>query len=81
MRRGPCKTSDFFDEVFMKTAPHEEGYYKKNILKHFVCKGLSNDDVMVARGTVFQEREIRPGAGFETGDFFRQRKVEGAVLP
>ena len=41
---------------------------KKNILKHFlVCIGLSNDDVGVARGTVFQE--IRPGAGFKTGDF------------
>ena len=32
---------------------------KKNILTHvLVCEGLSNDDVGVARGIVFQE--IRP---------------------
>ena len=38
---------------------------------HFrVCKGLSNDDVGVARGTVFQE--IRPGAGFKTGNFVKE---------
>ena len=52
-------------------ARHEKGCYEKNILKHFhACKGLSNlsnDDVGAARGTVFQE--IRPGAGFKTGDF------------
>ena len=49
-------------------ARHEEGCYEKNILKHFhACKGLSNDDVGAARGTVFQE--IRPGADFKTGDF------------
>ena len=35
----------------------------------FACKGLSNDDVGAARGTVFQE--IRPGVGFETGDFVK----------
>ena len=33
-------------------------------------KGLSNDDVRLARGTVFQE--TRPGAGFKTGDFFEE---------
>ena len=36
-----------------------------------VCKGLSNDDVGVARGTIFQE--IRPGAGFKTGDFVKEK--------
>ena len=35
-----------------------------------VCKGLSNDDVGGARGTVFQE--IWPEAGFETGDFVKE---------
>ena len=41
-----------------------------------VCKGLlllllSNDDVGGGtRGTLFQE--IRPGAGFETGDFVKE---------
>ena len=44
-----------------------------------VCKGLlllSNDDVGVARGTAFQE--IRPGAGFKTGDFVEE--VGGATV-
>ena len=35
-----------------------------------VCKGLSIDDVEVSRDTVVQE--IRPGAGFETGDFVKE---------
>ena len=33
---------------------------------------LSNDDVRVAGGTVFQE--IRPGAGFKTSDFVKETK-------
>ena len=32
--------------------------------------GLSNNDVGVARDTVFQE--VRPGAGFKTGDFVKE---------
>ena len=43
-----------------------------------VCKGLSNDDVGRARGTVFQE--IRPGAGFETCDFVTEKGVGGATV-
>ena len=35
------------------------------------CKGLSYDDIEVAGGTVFQE--IRPGAGFKSGDFVKER--------
>ena len=39
---------------------------------HFlVCKGLSIHDVGVSRDTVFQK--IRPGAGFETGDFVKEK--------
>ena len=38
---------------------------------YFVCGGLSNDDVRVVRGTVFEE--IRPGAGFKTGDFVKEK--------
>ena len=34
-------------------------------------KGLSIDDVGVSRDTVSQE--IRPGAGFETGDFVAEK--------
>ena len=41
------------------------------------CKGPSNDDVGVARGTVFQE--VRPGAGFKSGDFV-ERTVGGATV-
>ena len=45
---------------------------KKNILTYFlVRKGLSTDDVGVARGTVFQE--IRPGADFKAGDFVKEK--------
>ena len=37
-----------------------------------VCKGLSIDDAGVAiKDTVFQE--IRSGAGFETGDFVKEK--------
>ena len=35
----------------------------------FLCKSL--DDVWVARGTVFHQ--IRPGAGFKTGDFVEEK--------
>ena len=41
-----------------------------------VCKGLSNDDVGVARGSAFQE--IWPRGGFGTGDFVKN--VGGATL-
>ena len=52
---------------------------KKIILKQFlVCKGLSGDDVGVARGTVFQK--IRPGAGFKTGDFVEEKKLGAATV-
>ena len=61
------------------SARHEEECYEKNILKHvLVCEGLSNDDVGVARGIVFQEK-IRPGVGFKTGDFV-QEKLGGLPL-
>ena len=36
-----------------------------------VCNGLSNDDVGRPRGTEFEE--IRPGAGFESGDFVQEK--------
>ena len=55
-------------------ARHKEGCYLRNVSVHFLlCKGLlllSNDDVGVGRGTVFQE--VRPGAGFTTGDFVKE---------
>ena len=36
-----------------------------------VCKGLSIDGVGVSRDTVFQE--VRRGAGFESGDFVKEK--------
>ena len=43
----------------------------ENIFMHFLgCKGLSNGAIEVAGGTAFQE--IRPGAGFKTGDFVKE---------
>ena len=35
-----------------------------------VQRTVSNDGVGMARGTIFQE--IRPGAGFKTGDFVKK---------
>ena len=44
---------------------------KSSYIFLFAKKGLSNDDVGGTRGTAFQE--IRPGAGFETGDFVKEK--------
>ena len=56
-------------------ARHEEDCNKKKYFLMFLaCKGLSNDDVGVARSIIFQE--IRPGAGFKTGDFVEERLQE-----
>ena len=53
-------------------ARHEEGCCEASVLVYFLGrKDLSNDDVRVARGTVFQE--IRPGAGFKTGDLVKEK--------
>ena len=43
-----------------------------------LCKGRSNDDVGVARGSVFQE--IRPGSGFKTGDFVKEKTGDTFAL-
>ena len=53
-------------------ARHEEGRPETHISMDFlVCDGISNDDVGVAKGTVFQA--LRPGAGFKTGDFVEEK--------
>ena len=61
-------------------ARHKEGYYWETStctsMYFLVRKGLSIDDVGVSRDTVFQE--IRPGAGFEAGDFVKE-KLGGAT--
>ena len=46
---------------------------KAHILSR-ALKGLTTDDVEVSMDTVFQL--IRPGAGFETGDFVREKLGE-----
>ena len=61
---------------------HEEGCHEKKSIFTcvLVCTGLSNDDVgVVARGTVFQD--IRPGAGFKTGDFVKEKFGGGGGVP
>ena len=51
---------------------------ERKVSIHFlVCKGLSIDDVGVSGDSVFQE--IRPGAGFETADFVKE-KLGGATV-
>ena len=60
-------------------ARHEEGRNQKHIFTHgIVGKRLSNNGVEVGRGTVLQE--IRPGAGFKTGDISLKEKVGGATV-
>ena len=51
-------------------ARQEEGRNESQLFVYVVvCKWLSNDNVGVAWGTVFEE--IWPGAGFKTGDFVK----------
>ena len=42
------------------------------------CTWLSNDDVGVSMDTVFQE--VRPEAGFKTGDFVEEKLGGGATV-
>ena len=51
---------------------------EENIFKYSLgCKGLLNDDIEVARGTVF--REIRPGVGFKPAISFKRSWGGGTV--
>ena len=54
---------------------------KKKNSNTFFCffKGLSNDDVGVARGTAFQKLRPGAGAGFETGDFVKKSQGGATV--
>ena len=53
-------------------ARHEKGCYQQNVSIYFlVCEDLFDDDVGVSRDAIFQE--IRPGAGFKTGDFVKEK--------
>ena len=57
-------------------ARFEDALMKKIFPCIFLCKGRSNDDVGVARSTVFQE--IRPAAGFKNGDIGK-KELGGGV--
>ena len=58
----------FLNERFVKAARHEEWCYEENIFMYFFgCKGLSNDGIELAGGTVFYE--IWSGVGFKTRRF------------
>ena len=63
-------------------ARHEEGCYqvlqKKLSIYFLVCIELSNDDVGESRDTIF--RWIRPGAGFKTDDFLKEKLGGAAVV-
>ena len=57
---------------------HEEWCYEENIFMYILgCEEVSDDDIEVPEGTVFQE--MRPGVGFKTGDFVATKV--GAGLP
>ena len=50
---------------------HEGGCYSVKVPVYFLVRnGLPNNDVGVARGTVFHK--VRPGASFKTGDFVKE---------
>ena len=74
---APPQTGDFLKRTRRGAARYEEGCYEKYIFTYVLVRaGLSTDDVGVAKGTVFQE--IRPSAGFKTGDFVK--KIGGATV-
>ena len=71
----PKKTAVFFNERFMP-ARHEEACHEKHISrKYLVYKGLPNDEVGEARGTIF--RETRPGGLVSTPAISSKKSWEG----
>ena len=74
LRYPPKKPAILFNERFM-AARHQkwcdEIYVVYILVCFLVCNGISKDDVGVARGAVFQK--IRPGVGFKTGDFVKEK--------
>ena len=68
----PKKPAIFFNERFMAARHKERMQLKTNYPYVFLCAKAyrSMTSGRVSRDTVFQE--IRPGAGFETGDFVKK---------
>ena len=69
-RFSPTEVSSLLDT-------REDAIEHKASICLLVCKDLSVNDVGVSRDTVLQK--IRPGAGFETGDFVKE-KLGGATV-
>ena len=68
---APPNPAIFFNERFMAGQHKEDTIGKKKLFIHRLeCKGLTIDDVRVSRNTEYQV--IRPGPGFETGDFVKE---------
>ena len=71
---APPKTSGFLQRKFNGSSTQRRILLNKRVsiyMYTFVCKCLTIDDVEVSRDTGFQD--IRPGAGFETGDFVNEK--------
>ena len=69
---APPKANDFsFTNVLWLLDTRKDTIENKVSICFLVCKGLSIDDVGVSRDTIL--KEIRPGAGFETGDFVKEK--------
>ena len=66
---APPKPAIFFNERLLDTRKYTGE--RKVSTWYFVCKGLSIDDVGASMDDVSQE--IRPEAGFETGDFVGEK--------
>ena len=70
----PPKTDGFLSRKFHGCPTPGRILLKKTHIPLSSCvqrNTVPNDDVGVSRGTVFQE--IRPGAGFEIGDFVNEK--------
>ena len=68
---APAKTSDFLQRTFHGCDTRKDTIENKVSIYFLVCKGLSVDDVGVSRDTTFLQ--IRSGAGYETGDFVKEK--------
>ena len=69
----PKKPAISFNDRFM-AARHEEGCYEKNKVYIFSCLQRKAYRTMTSgwKGAPYFQ-EIRPGAGFKTGDFVKEK--------
>ena len=74
----PLKPRFSFTNVLWLLDTRKDTLENKVSIYLLVCKGLSIGDVGVSRVT--ETQEIRPGAGFETGDFVKEKGVGGNTV-